>query len=100
MEYLSTLGAGLLAVFLEMQYRSRDSFEWWYLPIYLVMSLLLWHAIKGGPTLVIAVAGFNLVTLVARAGISNFILGEPIVKGNLAAVALLGAAVVIGKVWR
>lgn len=100
MEYLSTAAAGLIAVFLEYQYRSNDQWQPWYLLPYIVMSLLLWHAIKGGPTLLIAVAGFNLVTLLARTGVSHFLLGEPVVKGNLVAALALLVAILLPKLWR
>lgn len=52
------------------------------------------------PSLLVGIALWNLTSLLARMGASQFILDEHITKGNAVAAALLLAAVIVGKVWR
>lgn len=101
---LSLLGA-CVAVGLEtyMRWAPPDQhYPWWFILPAIVLNLVLWHAFRQPfvPSLVLAVAGFNLGTLAARAVVMHYILHEPLARGNLAALFLLVGAVVLSKLWR
>lgn len=96
--------AGTLAVSLEYLFKRGWSWEgnlWLFVPGALLMNWLIYKLlVSGGSTWIVALAAFTLVTLLARAALSQFVIHEPLIKGNLAAAGLLIAAQVVGRVWR
>jgi hypothetical protein len=94
-----TLGA-ILAIGLEITYRRAESFPLWALLPALALTFAVYQTIQHAPSLIVGVAIFTLGTLVLRMAASQWILDEPVVRGNLAAALLMTLAVVVGKVWR
>lgn len=100
-------GAGILAVLLEFLFkRGWGWLDNWYLfiPAAIALNYMIYRLVtsgtSGGTTWLITLAAFNLTTVLCRAGLSHFIINEPLIKGNLAAAALLISAQIIGRVWR
>ena len=50
--------------------------------------------------MILAVVMFTLSTLLLRALASQFLLGEPLARGNLLAVVALLVAAVVGHLWK
>lgn len=82
--------------------RGLDWYTWW--PVLLLPALLMnyaiWRVVNSGPTLVMAIAGFNLATLAVRCGVSQWIVHEPVTKGNAAAVAVLVVGLAASIWWK
>lgn len=92
--------AAFPVIFLEVLYRRSDTWPWWAAFPAVLVTYLVYKTIHSGPSLLIAGAAFGLMTILARMGVSHFVLGEPVVKGNLAAAGFLIAAVFVGRIWR
>ena len=99
---LWAMAGAFIAIALETVYRQAETFPLWATIPALLLTLCIWQALRApdGPSYLVTIAGFNLFALGARALSSHFILNEPVVRGNLAAILLLAVAVVVGKVWR
>ena len=92
--------AAVLAVWLEVVYRTSDHWPLWCAGPALALTICIYYTIHGGPSFLVAVVGFSLFTLVLRMGVSQFMLGEPVIRGNLVAAVLLLGATVVGRLWR
>ena len=94
------LAAAALAVFLEYTYRT-SGFHWWCLPVGALLTYLVYQTIRpeNAPSLLVGIASFSLGTVLARMVLSQFVLGEPLVKGTLVAAAALLVANVAGRLW-
>lgn len=74
---------------------------WWlFAPMSIAISYSLFRTVTGGPTLLLSIVVFSLSTLTLRSLASQFILDEPLAKGNLVALVALGIAVVAGNLWK
>lgn len=75
--------------------------HWWlFIPMALATSFSIYKLVTNGPTLLVAIVAFSLSTLLLRSLASQFLLGEPLVRGNLVALLALGVAVVAGNLWK
>ncbi len=95
--------AATLAVLNEVLY--KRGFEWWdywwlFIPISVLISYSLFRTVTGGPTLLLSIVAFSLSTLTLRSLASQFLLGEPLARGNLVALLALGTAVLAGHLWK
>ena len=95
--------AAILAVTLEVLYK-RDvawlDYWWFFAPVSVLISYSLFRLVTGGPTLLVSIVAFSLSTLILRSLASQFLLGEPLARGNLVALCALGVAVVAGNLWK
>lgn len=95
--------ASLAAISMETVFRGGVDYhaKWWIFVVPAVfVNYAVWRLIGSGPSLLIAVAGFNFFTLAARCGVSHFVLHESVTKGNLVAVVALLFGLVISTYWR
>lgn len=98
--------AAIIAVSVEFLFKRGWSWtDNWFLfvPLAIAINICIYKMVTGDSktsTWLYAIAAFNLCTAVARIGLSQFVLGEPIVRGNLVAAVALLFAVTIGRVWR
>ncbi len=75
--------------------------HWWvFIPMAIVISFSIYKLVTNGPTLLVAIVTFSLSTLLLRSLASQFLLGEPLARGNLVALFALGLAVVAGNLWK
>jgi hypothetical protein len=95
--------ASALAVLAETLFRRGwdwgDNF-WLFVPLAIALNFSIFRLVTAGPTLLVAIATFSLVTVVMRSAVSEFILGEPLRQGNLVAAAALAIGVLVGALWR
>ena len=95
--------AAWLAVTLEVLYKKDFAWGdyWWlFIPVSAAISYSLFRLVTGGPTLLLSIVVFTLSTLTLRSLASQFLLGEPLARGNLVAFCALGLAVVAGHLWK
>jgi hypothetical protein len=95
--------AATFAVTAEVLYKKGFAWGdyWWlFVPMAVVINYAVFRTVMGGPTLLLSIVAFSLSTLVLRSLASQFLLGEPLAKGNLVALCALGAAVVAGHLWK
>ena len=73
---------------------------WLVLPAAVGVNFLVYKLVTTAPTYVLAFPAFGLFNLAFRMAASEVWLHEPIRKGSLAAVVLLGLAIGVGHFWR
>ena len=95
--------AAFLAVTAEVLYK-RDfvwvDYWWLFVPLAVAINYSVFRTVTGGPTLLLSIVAFSLSTLTLRSLASQFLLGEPLARGNLVALCALGLAVVVGHLWK
>lgn len=95
--------AAALAITAEALFRRGVAYGdalWLFIPIAIGINYAIYRLVVGGPSLLVAIAGFNLMTVSARIGVSQFVLHEPVARGNLVAAGALFAGVIVGSLWR
>ena len=104
MTYLiwSALASGMV---ISLEFLFRRGLVWqdnliWLIPAAVVANYLIYRLVTTAPTYVLAFAAFQMTNLALRAGLSHFVLDEPIKKGSLVAVIALATAIGIGNAWR
>lgn len=98
---IATVAAAVVVVFTEYLQRTLPSYNFLvFIPLAILINLFLYFAFHNAKTLIIGVATFNIMVGLGRAGLSQFVLDEPIVRGNAVALAFLFAAVVVGLTWK
>ena len=68
----------------------------WLIPMAVLANFLIYKLVTTAPAYVLAFVAFQLTNLTLRAGLSHFVLDEPIKKGTLVAVVALVAALGVG----
>ena len=95
--------ASLAVISLELLFRRGLVWHealWLVVPAALLINLLVYKMVVTAPTYVLAFPAFGLFNLGFRIVASEFILHEPVRRGSLAAVVLLGLAIGVGHFWR
>ena len=96
---LWSLLAAVLASGLEVSYRHFDHWPVWAIIPGTVLTYALYRTIHGGPTFMMALVAFSAFTICIRSLASVYIFHEPMVRGNL--VALAAFLVAMGaRYWR
>ncbi len=104
MTYLIWSALASFAV-ISLEFLFRRGLVWqdnliWLIPAAVVANYLIYRLVTTAPTYVLAFAAFQMTNLALRAGLSHFVLDEPIKKGSLVAVIALATAIGIGNAWR
>ena len=95
--------AATLAVGAEVLYKKDFAWGdyWWlFVPMAVAINYSVFRTVTGGPTLLLSIVVFTLSTLTLRSLASQFLLGEPLARGNLVAFCALGLAIVAGRLWK
>ena len=103
MHWLWALTTAALAVGQELLFRQGWGWRehWWgFVPRALGVSFSVYKLVTNGPSLLVAIVAFSLFAILLRALASQFLLGEPVARGNLIAVVALVIAAVVGQFWR
>ena len=95
--------ASLAVISLELLFRRGLVWHealWLVLPAAVLANFLIYKLVTTAPTYVLAFPAFGLFNLGFRIVASEALLHEPVRRGSLAAVVLLGLAIGIGHWWR
>ncbi len=104
MTYLiwSALASGMV---ISLEFLFRRGLVWhenlvWLIPAAVIANYLIYRLVTSAPTYVLAFAAFQMTNLALRAGLSHFVLDEPIKRGSVVAVIALATAIGIGNAWK
>lgn len=101
MAILWALLGAISAVSLEAYFKLFGRFDLWIvIPVELLISFSVYKLMGHSNTFLTAIVLFSMCTLALRITATIWVFHVPLVKGNLAALMLLVAASVLGKVWK